>query len=157
MESSKVYFWFVSTVKTSRYCWTPHTQTHPRLGNAFVTRHSPDDAKWHAAQCSDNNQRLQSRFTVSSEIQIIPLKIYSTRHLHFTAQNIYIYIIHIKLVAIAAKSLHCLLSDRGTTIRQKPSESTTHEIGLSGKKKNYDSKNPCRVRTIQEAEKQLGD
>lgn len=43
--------------------------------------------------------------------------------------------IYIKLVAIAAKPLHCLLCDRGTTIKSKSSESITYEIWLSKKKK----------------------
>lgn len=70
-ESSEVYFWLTSTLKSVRHCrWNTHTHTHPRLGNTFVIKPSPDDAKWHAAlsvsQSSDNKQKPHSWLTVDN-------------------------------------------------------------------------------------------
>lgn len=56
--------------KVSQALQMKHTHTHPRLGNTFVIKPSPDDAKWHAAlyvsQSSDNKQKPHSWLTVDN-------------------------------------------------------------------------------------------
>lgn len=76
-------------------------------------------------QSSDNNQKPHSWLTVDSlqdQAYFFLLWKSSAHFLQYIALNY-----HLKLVSIAAKPLHCLLFDRNTTIKRKPSESVTYE------------------------------
>lgn len=133
IESSEVYFWLTSTLKSVGHCWwNTHTHTYPRLGNTFVIKDTPDDAKWHAALCfsvvwqqPETSALTHCGWTIKSGLFLHEKKKRkSSAHFLYNMLLPWI-IIYIKLVAIEAKPLLCLLFDSGNTIKAKSSEIIT--------------------------------